>query len=297
MKHQSVGKVALAVLSLSLLGSTAFAAIDKGHGPDGLGKEGVEALLHGDVTQADREFYADYMARPNNPLAIFNMADSLHMHGQIPEADKLYSQAAEVGKRYIPDHLLEPHDSTTTVRDVACMHLAQDGKPDPNCPSLRAELNVVTPPPAPPVPPEPPPMVAEAPPPPAALAPAPAPAPAVIARNYTVFFDFDKSDITPEARQVIAAAVDAAKKSGAVRITVTGHTDTVGSQRYNQRLSERRAQAVKNEMVMLGMNSADIATAGRSFNDPLVPTGPGVREPQNRRAMIDLGQPAVAGNF
>jgi len=296
MRHQSLGKLALTVLSLSLLGSvSAFAAIvDKGHGPDGLGLEGFDAILHGDVSVADREFQEDYMAHPGNPLAIFNMADTLHSHGQVADADRLYSQAAERGKSYIPDHLLEPHDSTTTVRDVACMHLAQDGKLDPNCPSIRAELDVTMQAALPPAPPPPPPVV-EAPPPPATLAPAPAPI--VAARNFTVFFDFDKSKITPEAHEIIAAAVDAAKKNGAVRITVTGHTDTVGSHRYNQALSERRAMAVKNEMVHLGMNSSEISTIGKSFDDPLIPTGPGVREPQNRRAMIDLGQPSVAGNF
>ena len=135
----------------------------------------------------------------------------------------------------------------------------------------------------------PPAIVAEAPP-----APPPPPAPAVIVRNYVVFFDFDKSNLTDEARQVVSSAVDTAKRTGTARITVTGHTDTVGSQRYNQRLSERRAMAVKQEMVRLGMNGSEIMTVGKSFNDPLVPTGPGVREPQNRRAMIDLGSGTVA---
>ena len=93
-----------------------------------------------------------------------------------------------------------------------------------------------------------------------------------------------------------ASAVETAKRTGPVRITVTGHTDTVGTHEYNQRLSERRAQAVKNEMIAMGMNASDIGTVGRSFDDPLVPTGPGVYEPQNRRAMIDLGGPSVARN-
>ena len=78
--------------------------------------------------------------------------------------------------------------------------------------------------------------------------------------------------------------------SGMVRVVITGHTDTVGSQAYNQGLSERRATSVENEMVRLGLNGNNIQTVGRSFTDPLVPTGPGVREPQNRRAVIDLGQ-------
>lgn len=142
--------------------------------------------------------------------------------------------------------------------------------------------------PAPPPPPAPAPaVVAEAPPP-------PPPPPAIIVRNFVVFFDFDKSNLSEEARQVVSSAVSAAKTSGAARITVTGHTDTVGSQRYNQRLSERRAESVKSEMVRLGMNGSEITTIGKSFNEPLIPTGPGVREPQNRRAMINLGTGMVA---
>ena len=109
-------------------------------------------------------------------------------------------------------------------------------------------------------------------------------------RTFIVFFDFDQSNLTAEAQQVVAEAVRTAMTSGMVRVVVTGHTDTVGSQAYNQGLSERRATSVENEMVRLGLNANDIQTVGRSFTDPLVPTGPGVREPQNRRAVIDLGQ-------
>ena len=132
-------------------------------------------------------------------------------------------------------------------------------------------------------PPAPPPAVAEAPPPPAPMV-----------RKFMVFFDFDRSNITPEARQVISEAVKTAKESGPVRITVTGHTDTVGSFRYNQALSERRAQSVKSEMMTMGMSGTDIMTMGRSFSDPIIATGPGVREPQNRRTVIDLGNVPVA---
>jgi outer membrane protein OmpA-like peptidoglycan-associated protein len=134
----------------------------------------------------------------------------------------------------------------------------------------------------------PPPYVEPAPPAPPAAAVIPAP------REFMVFFDFDKSNLTPEARDIVSAAVRTAKDRGAVRIVVTGHTDTVGSFRYNQALSERRANSVKAEMVRQGMNGAMIATVGKSFSEPLVATGPGVREPQNRRAVIDLGSGAIA---
>ena len=108
-------------------------------------------------------------------------------------------------------------------------------------------------------------------------------------KTFIVFFDFDKSNLTAEALQVVQEATRTARTSGAVRIVVTGHTDTVGSRAYNQALSERRANAVRDEMVREGIPANEIMTVGRNFSEPLVQTGPGVREPQNRRAVIDLG--------
>jgi outer membrane protein OmpA-like peptidoglycan-associated protein len=127
-------------------------------------------------------------------------------------------------------------------------------------------------------------------PPPPAPAPAPEPGPAPAPpKTYIVFFDFNKSNLTSEAQGVVAEAAETFRQTGTVRLKVTGHTDTVGSQGYNQALSERRAASVAAELVRLGVPQDAITTEGRSFNDPMVPTGPGVREPQNRRAVIDLG--------
>jgi OOP family OmpA-OmpF porin len=104
-----------------------------------------------------------------------------------------------------------------------------------------------------------------------------------------VFFDFDKSDLTGAARQIIQAAANTAKTGNFVHLVVTGHTDTVGSARYNQGLSERRALAVKQELVTDGLPDSEIATVGVGKTDLLVPTADGVREAQNRRATIELG--------
>ena len=131
-------------------------------------------------------------------------------------------------------------------------------------------------------------------PPPAPVAEiAPPPAPDYV-KTFMVFFDFDKSNLTPEARQVVNEAVRTAKENGPVRIVVTGHTDTVGTHAYNQALSERRAMSVKNAMIQGGLDGSMIITQGKSFDEPLVATGPGIREPQNRRAVIDLSNPPVA---
>jgi len=118
-------------------------------------------------------------------------------------------------------------------------------------------------------------------------APAPAPRQEVQApRSFQVFFDFDKSNIRPDARPIIEEAANNARKGGLSRITLTGHTDRAGSDAYNQRLSIRRAEAVKAELVRLGFNPNDIAVIGKGESDPLVPTADGVREPKNRRVEI-----------
>jgi outer membrane protein OmpA-like peptidoglycan-associated protein len=125
-----------------------------------------------------------------------------------------------------------------------------------------------------------------------APAPAPTPPPAAPApeakRSFQVFFDFDKSNITAAAAKVIQAAADAVKAGHVVQITVTGHTDTVGSAAYNQGLSERRATAVKQSLVADGVAAGEISTLGVGKTGLLVPTADGVREPQNRRAEIVL---------
>jgi opacity protein-like surface antigen len=121
-----------------------------------------------------------------------------------------------------------------------------------------------------------------APPPP--LPPAPPPPPPQ--KVYLVFFDWDKYNITPEGQQIIQLAAQQYRAGGSVRLQVTGYTDLSGSAGYNQRLSERRANAVAKALAALGVARTDMAVIGRGMNDPRVPTAPGVREPQNRRVEI-----------
>ena len=112
--------------------------------------------------------------------------------------------------------------------------------------------------PAPVAMPEPTPMPAPTPAPVAKPKPKPKPAPP-ITRSFLVFFDWDKSDITPEARQVISQAAANSSKAAVTRITLTGHADRSGPERYNMALSLRRANAVKREMMRNGVAAKDIA--------------------------------------
>ncbi len=126
----------------------------------------------------------------------------------------------------------------------------------------------------------------------AAAAPVAPPAPAapaavpVTPRNYLVFFEWDKADLTPEAKQTIAQAAADAKRGNVARIRATGHADRSGPDAYNMRLSMRRASAVKSELIRLGLADKEIALVAKGETEPLVPTPDGVREPQNRRVEI-----------
>ncbi|HET6609033.1 MAG TPA: OmpA family protein [Rhodopila sp.] len=126
-----------------------------------------------------------------------------------------------------------------------------------------------------------------------APAPAPAPAPAAvpaspISRSYIVFFDWDKAVLTDRAKQIVGEAAANSTKVQTTRIEVNGYTDTSGTPKYNQGLSVRRAQAVAAELVKDGVPKNEISIQGFGDTHLLVPTGPNVREPQNRRVEIIL---------
>ncbi len=133
--------------------------------------------------------------------------------------------------------------------------------------------------------PAPPPPVAA----PQAEEAAPAPAPS---RTYLVFFDWDRSDLTDRARQIIAAAAQASTRVQTTRVEVDGYTDNSAArpgpsgEAYNQALSLRRAQAVQAELVHDGVPEGSIEIHGYGENHPLVSTAANTREPQNRRVEI-----------
>lgn len=137
------------------------------------------------------------------------------------------------------------------------------------------------------------PMVEPAPPPPPPPPPAPemAPPPPPMAGPLLVFFDFDRDVVTPEARQVIAQAFEASRRTGSATLSVTGHTDRAGSNSYNQALGLQRAQSVQRELESMGIERSRITIQSQGEEQSRVDTVDGQREPQNRRVEI-LIQPA-----
>ncbi len=115
----------------------------------------------------------------------------------------------------------------------------------------------------------------------------PAPAAAAV-HQYNVYFEFDRSTLTPEARQVVDSVASAAKADGDVSIRLVGKADLVGTDPYNIALSRRRAEAVRAALRADGIEDSRIEARWAGFREPPVPTAPGVREPRNRVVEVTL---------
>lgn len=142
--------------------------------------------------------------------------------------------------------------------------------------------------PAPPAPPAPP--VVEAP----APAPAPMPAPAPVPTSEKVtfaadaFFDFDKSVLKPEAKVKLDDMGAKLKGVDIEAIVAVGHTDSVGTDEYNQKLSERRADAVKAYIISTGIDAKRVFSEGKGEKQPAVDNTTSANRAKNRRVEIEV---------
>lgn len=105
---------------------------------------------------------------------------------------------------------------------------------------------------------------------------------------FKVYFGFDNDELTPESRAVVSDAAESilTRHNRTARVMVFGNTDTAGDYRYNDALSDRRAAAVRAELIRDGLDPEMVGAAGHAYDDPDVGTAPGVPEQLNRRAII-----------
>ena len=107
-------------------------------------------------------------------------------------------------------------------------------------------------------------------------------------RNYTVYFALNSSKVNNDGQAVINEAADFARTLPAVKVAITGYTDTTGSVAYNASLSKKRAKSVAKVLTGKGVPSASISTDWKGETVLAVPTADGVNEPLNRRTTIDV---------
>jgi OOP family OmpA-OmpF porin len=138
------------------------------------------------------------------------------------------------------------------------------------------------------------PVAAPAPPPAPAPAPAPAPTPKPAAEKVTLaadtLFDFDKATLRPEGRAKLDELVAKAKDIKLEVIIAVGHADRLGSDRYNQKLSEKRAEAVKAYIVGKGIEPNRVYTEGKGEKQPVTKPGE-CKGTKKTKALIACLQP------
>ena len=142
-------------------------------------------------------------------------------------------------------------------------------------------------------PPAPKPAAAPPPPPPAKPAPAPAkPAPKPVAEKVTlaadVLFDFDKSVLKPEGKAKLDDLAGKVKGINLEVVIAIGHTDSIGSDAYNQKLSVRRAESVKAYLVSKGVEPNRIYTEGKGEKQPVASNKTAEGRQKNRRVEIEV---------
>ena len=190
---------------------------------------------------------------------------------------------ALVGSAYA-DYTPNLQDSSgRAVRDASGHCVVTSGLVLPEC------AGVVTPKPAAPAAPSEPAAPAA----PAAPAPEPArPAPSSVRQSVVIqadaLFDFHKSVVRPDGKRAIDDALAKLNGVDLEMVIATGHTDSIGTERYNQKLSERRAAAVKAYLVSKGIPASKITTIGKGETQPVATNKTAAGRQKNRRVDIEF---------
>jgi outer membrane protein OmpA-like peptidoglycan-associated protein len=225
-------------------------------GKESVFTDGFAAMQQGNDAQARADFEQAYAANPGDPYDEEDLAATYQNTGHLDRALPLYRHVIATAGGVYPTYTTRPEVQGLSVAQVAEWNLKLAGV-DQYGNALQPAVQSQA----------------------AALA-------APSGKTWEVFFAFDRSDLSPQALQTVREAAASAKSGELARISVTGHTDTVGGDAYNLRLSDRRADAVQQALEADGIAQGDIAVRGVGKAGLLVPTPNGVREPQNRRVEI-----------
>ena len=183
---------------------------------------------------------------------------------------------------YAGDYPVVTDSAGLPVRDASGACVQSSGIMHPDCSAKKAEPAKPAAPAAPAAPAKPA----------APTAPAAPAAPSSVKQAITIqaeaLFDFDKSVLKPAGKQSIDDAVAKMKNVDVEIVIATGHTDSVGTDAYNQKLSERRATSVKEYMVSKGIAAAKITTLGKGETQPVATNKTKEGRAKNRRVDIEF---------
>ncbi|HTR45272.1 MAG TPA: OmpA family protein, partial [Thermodesulfovibrionales bacterium] len=104
--------------------------------------------------------------------------------------------------------------------------------------------------------------------------------------HFVLYFISDSAQLRPESLESLPAILRTIEERNSVDISVIGHTDTVGSDEHNYKLSRERAETVATYLVGHGVEQGHIRVSSHGKRNPLIPTGDNVSEPRNRRVEV-----------
>jgi outer membrane protein OmpA-like peptidoglycan-associated protein len=104
--------------------------------------------------------------------------------------------------------------------------------------------------------------------------------------SFTLYFDTNSTEVASGSQPALTALLAEVAQRPAVEVQVTGHTDRVGTDTDNDRLSLERAEAVRSMLIQRGIKASFIRAVGRGEREPLVPTPDEQPEPRNRRVEV-----------
>ena len=108
----------------------------------------------------------------------------------------------------------------------------------------------------------------------------------VMEEVFEVRFDFDKATIKPEYQELIKQLVDATQENKNIKVSVVGHTDTMGTANYNYALGGRRAEAVQKMLIKYGVPASQIVAVSAGEEGLAVPTPDNTPNAANRRVRV-----------
>jgi outer membrane protein OmpA-like peptidoglycan-associated protein len=108
----------------------------------------------------------------------------------------------------------------------------------------------------------------------------------MLPRHFRFFYELGSNRLTAESAARYCTLSDDLKRRPVYEVEIVGHADTLGADSYDQNLSLRRAETIRDALVNDGFNARAISIVGQGYHVPLVPTPPHTAEPRNRRVEI-----------
>jgi len=173
--------------------------------------------------------------------------------------------------------------SGNAVKDGSGACVVTSGQVLPECAGPKPPPPAEPAKPAPPAPPAPPPAKPAEP-----AKPAPQSVRESVVIQADALFDFDKSVLRPDGKKAIDDALAKIQGTDLEMVIATGHTDSIGTEQYNQRLSERRAEAVKQYLESKGIPASKITTIGKGESQPVATNKTKEGRQKNRRVDIEF---------